>query len=80
MAEINKESFYLTESGTPASIAKSNKQGCVCVGNEIIKQKKNRKSINDFRRPCQGIDATGFEPATSASRTQRSTKLSHASL
>ena len=33
-----------------------------------------------FRRPCQGVDATGFEPATSASRTQRSTKLSHASL
>ena len=26
------------------------------------------------------IDATGFEPAASASRTQRSTKLSHASL
>ena len=26
------------------------------------------------------VDATGFEPATSASRTQRSTKLSHASL
>ena len=25
------------------------------------------------------IEATGFEPATSASRTQRSTKLSHAS-
>ncbi len=25
------------------------------------------------------IDATGFEPATSASLTQRSTKLSHAS-
>ena len=25
------------------------------------------------------IDATGFEPAASASRTQRSTKLSHAS-
>lgn len=24
------------------------------------------------------LDATGFEPATSASRTQRSTKLSHA--
>ena len=23
------------------------------------------------------VDATGFEPATSASRTQRSTKLSH---
>ena len=32
-----------------------------------------------FRCPCQGVDATGFEPATSASRTQRSTKLSHAS-
>lgn len=26
------------------------------------------------------IEATGFEPTTSASRTQRSTKLSHASL
>lgn len=26
------------------------------------------------------VDATGFEPAASASRTQRSTKLSHASL
>ena len=26
------------------------------------------------------VGATGFEPATSASRTQRSTKLSHASL
>ncbi len=26
------------------------------------------------------VDATGFEPATSASRTQRSTKLSHASM
>ena len=33
-----------------------------------------------YLRPCQGVDATGFEPATSASRTQRSTKLSHASL
>ena len=26
------------------------------------------------------VEETGFEPATSASRTQRSTKLSHASL
>ncbi len=25
------------------------------------------------------VEATGFEPTTSASRTQRSTKLSHAS-
>ena len=30
--------------------------------------------------PLPRIDATGFEPATSASRTQRSTKLSHASI
>ena len=29
---------------------------------------------------CFYVDATGFEPATSASRTQRSTKLSHASI
>ena len=28
----------------------------------------------------QSVDATGFEPATSASRTQRSTKLSHATI
>ena len=26
------------------------------------------------------VEATGFEPTTSASRTQRSTKLSHASI
>ena len=26
------------------------------------------------------VEATGFEPAASASRTQRSTKLSHASI
>ena len=32
------------------------------------------------RQPNKKIDATGFEPATSASRTQRSTKLSHASI
>ena len=30
-----------------------------------------------YRNPCI-VGATGFEPATSASRTQRSTKLSHA--
>ena len=34
----------------------------------------------DFPAPLPRVDATGFEPATSASRTQRSTKLSHASL
>ena len=33
-----------------------------------------------FRRPCQVVEVTGFEPAASASRTQRSTKLSHTSL
>ncbi len=33
-----------------------------------------------LRCPCQEVDATGFEPAASASRTQRSTKLSHASI
>ena len=32
------------------------------------------------RYPFFLVDATGFEPATSASRTQRSTKLSHASI
>ena len=32
-----------------------------------------------FRRPCQVVEVTGFEPTTSASRTQRSTKLSHTS-
>ena len=34
----------------------------------------------DFPAPLPRVDATGFEPATSASRTQRSTKLSHASI
>ena len=45
-----------------------------------IKRTANSFEKKNLRRPCQGIDATGFEPATSASRTQRSTKLSHASL
>ena len=56
-------------------------------------QKKNPRDFpveNLWGYPCQGfshsctgilekVGATGFEPATSASRTQRSTKLSHAS-
>ena len=47
---------------------------------EKIKKEPETLLIQCFRRPCQGIDATRFELATSASRTQRSTKLSHASL
>ena len=31
-------------------------------------------------QPHKMVEVTGFEPATSASRTQRSTKLSHTSL
>ena len=43
--------------------------------------KKTPKPLipQEFRRPCQVVEVTGFEPTTSASRTQRSTKLSHAS-
>ena len=42
---------------------------------------KNRQPFISLRLTAsyQSVDATGFEPATSASRTQRSTKLSHAS-
>ena len=39
---------------------------------------ENRLNTTIFEH--KKIDATGFEPATSASRTQRSTKLSHASI
>ena len=42
---------------------------------KLNKKKRTPYSIRYFL-----FDATGFEPATSASRTQRSTKLSHASL
>ena len=45
-----------------------------------VKKRPEPLLSQGFRRPCQGVDATGFEPATSASRTQRSTKLSHASM
>ena len=45
-----------------------------------VKKRPEPVLSQGFRRPCQGVDATGFEPATSASRTQRSTKLSHASM
>ena len=40
--------------------------------------KKGRKPL--ILKDFQPLDATGFEPAASASRTQRSTKLSHASI
>ena len=43
-------------------------------------KQKTGTSSPRFRRPCQEVEATGFEPTTSASRTQRSTKLSHASI
>ncbi len=44
---------------------------------EIGEEKGVLKSQNPFKI---GVEATGFEPAASASRTQRSTKLSHASI
>ena len=46
------------------------------------KNKKRPPTLNlqGLAVPLPRVDATGFEPATSASRTQRSTKLSHASL
>ena len=43
----------------------------------IFRRHENR--VSHFHvTPCFRVGATGFEPATSASRTQRSTKLSHA--
>ena len=41
-------------------------------------QKEERLGAQTDSKPCL-VEATGFEPAASASRTQRSTKLSHAS-
>ena len=44
---------------------------------DMICRHENR--VSHFHvTPCFRVGATGFEPATSASRTQRSTKLSHA--
>ncbi len=48
---------------------------CNILINEIFNTKRKTPENQGFL-----VDATGFEPATSASRTQRSTKLSHASL
>ncbi len=46
-------------------------------------QKDKKRTGNPLSKrfpvPLPRVDATGFEPAASASRTQRSTKLSHAS-
>ena len=42
-------------------------------------EKEKAKLSKSFAK-VKEIEATGFEPTTSASRTQRSTKLSHASL
>lgn len=52
---------------------------CVCVlgPQEVAKKLPLEKTFK--RQLLSVIDATGFEPAASASLTQRSTKLSHAS-
>ena len=44
-----------------------------------LKSLKTKGIADIFSNPVL-VDATGFEPAASASRTQRSTKLSHASI
>ena len=51
------------------------------VPNVVLYQAEPRIAIYFCPRlhKIKEVDATGFEPATSASRTQRSTKLSHAS-
>ena len=41
---------------------------------------QNKSTKPSLRLSALLIEATGFEPTTSASRTQRSTKLSHASI
>ena len=45
-----------------------------------IKLEVRKKQNGDCDKSPLIVEATGFEPATSASRTQRSTKLSHASI
>ena len=58
------------------------KKGTSYLRDSLDKQRKKHRKLyfKSFRRPCQVVEVTGFEPATSASRTQRSTKLSHTSL
>ena len=49
--------------------------------NENRKVKRPKRNDNLPKENCRFflVEVTGFEPATSASRTQRSTKLSHTS-
>ena len=63
------------------SISKQLKQNIAFEKRRKFKHKKTPKPLifQEFRRPCQVVEVTGFEPTTSASRTQRSTKLSHTS-
>ena len=63
MTENKKEQLRTLTSGNAASF------------NSIEKTKNTGFIEHDV---FQKVGATGFEPATSASRTQRSTKLSHA--
>ena len=49
----------------------------------LFQAKENTGEAHKIRLsgvPNHLVEATGFEPAASASRTQRSTKLSHASI
>ena len=48
----------------------------------VLKNKKtpDNHSLSDYPASYIVVEATGLEPTASASRTQRSTKLSHASM
>lgn len=48
--------------------------------NESGQKENTELSVSPMFSTFLIVEATGFEPATSASRTQRSTKLSHASI
>ena len=69
------------------SLALSKKTHCVfrwvCnhyITGGILKKRLRKPCKKTFGVPLPRVEATGFEPTTSASRTQRSTKLSHASI
>ena len=49
------------------------------IGAGILGQVKEKARSAFGSRPCL-VEVTGLEPAASASRTQRSTKLSHTSI
>ena len=78
------ENFYLVCCGVCKAISLSALLPKIVPLGQFLNGRLQVRHLPEKKAPRLGafslVEVTGFEPATSASRTQRSTKLSHTSL